>query len=261
MNDRIGQVKSFFAQPEQYLEGKGSFNIHIRSEVVGSFIGDKDFRSILDIGCGNGAISLPLLRPDVQLTLLDVSDEMLSIARSRIPREFSSSVELINEGFMHAKLRPQSYDLILCLGVLAHVDSPADVIAKIVKLLKPNGSIIVQNTDSQHPVRYMFDLRATLRNILPRKQYPLNQRAYPLNRLSHAQVMRRFVNQGLKLSAIYRYNVYFPGMAKLFTHDTTYNDKMYKFTRHLYGTCTNNNLSWLGIEAIYHFRKLDTSGM
>ncbi len=245
MSNRIDQVKSVFAQSEQYLQ-KSDFNIRIRREVVESFVGDAVFKSILDIGCGNGATSLPLLRHDNRLTLLDISSNMLSIAYSCIPSEFSTNVDIINENFMNAELQFQSYDLIICLGVLAHVDSPIDFIDRMVSLLKPNGSIIVQNSDSQHPISHLFNFYSAFRNILLPKPYSLN-------RLKSAELMEIFGNHGLKLSALYRYNMPIPGMARVFS-----NDAMYKFIRKIYGTHTNNYRSWLGRECIYHFKKIDT---
>ncbi len=245
MSTRIEQVKSFFARPERYL--KGGFNIRIRAEVVQGFVSDNKFESILDIGCGNGAISSPLLRQDNRLTLLDISSSMLSIACSYIPPELSGNVEIINEDFTRAELPTQSYDLILCLGVLAHVDSPTDVIARMVALLRPGGSIIVQNSDSQHPVGYLFGLYATFRNaLLPPP--------YALNRISGAKLVEMFGSHGLKLSASYRYNLPIPGMARVFTSDT-----IYRFIRRVHGTHAHNYRSWLGSECIYHFRRLETS--
>ena len=243
MNTRIDQVKSFFAQPERYL--RSDCNIRTRAEVVKDFVGDKVFQSILDIGCGNGMISLPLLRGYNQLTLLDISYNMLSIAQSHIPAEFSDNVKTLNEDFMSAGLEFQSYDLIICLGVLAHVDSPEDIIAKMVSLLQSGGSIIVQNTDAQHPVGYLFNLYSTLRNVLIRTRYTLN-------RLSGTKIMNMFRNHGLELVAIYRYNLPIPGMGRIFTSDS-----LYKLTRNIYGNCANNRYFWLGSECIYHFRKFD----
>jgi ubiquinone/menaquinone biosynthesis C-methylase UbiE len=241
MNNRTDQVKFFFSQPERYL--RSDYNIRIRAEVVKGFVGDKMFRSILDIGCGNGAISLPLLRKDNRLTLLDISSSMLSIANSHIPAEFSDNVEMINEDFMSAELELQSYDLILCVGVLAHADSPGDVIAKIASLLKPNGSVIVQNSNSHHPIGYLFNLYSKLRNtLLPAP--------YTLNRLSNGKLVGMFNNHGLKLIALYRYSLPIPGMARLLTSDS-----IYKFTRKIYGTYINNHRAWSGNEYIYHFEK------
>jgi ubiquinone/menaquinone biosynthesis C-methylase UbiE len=244
MSTRIEQVKSFFAQPERYL--KRDFNIRLRAEIVQGFVGDNKLESILDIGCGNGAISLPLLRQDNRLTLLDISASMLSIASSYIPPELSGNVAIINEDFMRAELPTQSYDLILCLGVLAHIDSPSDAIARMVSLLRPKGSIIVQNSDSQHPVGYLFNLYSTIRNA------PLPA-PYPLNRISDAKLVGMFGSHGLKLSANYRYNLPIPGMARVFTSDA-----LYRFIRKVHGTHAHNYWSWLGSECIYHFRKLET---
>jgi ubiquinone/menaquinone biosynthesis C-methylase UbiE len=238
MNNRIDRVKSFFIQPERYLL-RSDYNIRIRAEVVKGFVGDNFFGSILDIGCGNGAISLPLLRQDTQLTLLDISSNMLSIARSHVPAEFSDNVKLVNDDFMHTELGFQSYDLILCLGVLAHVDSPEDVIAKMASLLKPSGSIIVQNSDSQHPLGYLVNRYSILRNSL--LSIP-----YTINRLGGAKLVEMFGHRGLKITTVYRYNLPIPGMARFFS-----SDNIYKFIKTIYGTYANNHRPWLGSECIY----------
>lgn len=243
MTTKSNQVKSFFAQPERYL--KNDFNIRIRAEVTKGFVGDTVFGSILDIGCGNGAISLPLLQQTDHLTLLDISRNMLSLASSHVPVEFLSKVETINEDFIHADLGSNSYDLILCLGVLAHVDSPRNIISKMVSLLKPNGSIIVQNTDSRHPVSYLYNLYWAFRNVL----LPA---PYSLNRINSSRLLEIFSDQGLKPSATYRYNMPVPGMARVFS-----GDNLYKLIKKIYGTHTNNRFSWLGSECMYCFRKLD----
>jgi SAM-dependent methyltransferase len=240
MNNRTDQVKSFFIQPERYLR-RSDYNIRIRAEAVKGFVGDNFYGSMLDIGCGNGAISLPLLRQDTQLTLLDISSNMLSIARSRIPAEFSENVKMVNEDFMLAELGFQAYDLILCLGVLAHVDSPADVIAKMASLLKPRGSIIVQNSDSQHPIGYLVNRYSILRNSLL-------SMPYTVNRLGGARLVEMFDHRGLKLTADYRYNLPVPGMARFFSSDS-----IYKFIKVMYGTYANNHLSWVGSECLYVF--------
>ena len=240
MNNRIDQVRSFFTQTERYLL-RSDYNIRIRAEVVKGFVGDNFFGSILDIGCGNGAISLPLLRQYTQLTLLDISSSMLSIARSYIPAELADNVKVENEDFMHADLGLQSYDLILCLGVLAHVESPADVIARMVSLLRPNGSIIVQNSDSQHPIGYLVNRYSILRNSLL-------SMPYRVNRLGGAKLVETFGRYGLKPTAAYRYNLPVPGMARFFSSDS-----IYKFIKIINGTYANNRRPWLGSECIYIF--------
>ena len=73
---------------------------------------------------------------------------MLSIALSNVPPDLKQNVQPVNHDFLRANLEPHSSDLIICLGLLAHVDSPKHVIDKIARLLSPNGIVIMQSTDS-----------------------------------------------------------------------------------------------------------------
>ena len=75
---------------------------------------------------------------------------MLDLARKKIPSDRLNDIDPINGSFIGSNLTPQSFDLILCVGVLAHVDSPAAVIAEIARLAKPGASIILEFTDSFH---------------------------------------------------------------------------------------------------------------
>ena len=120
VRSHVGEVKSYF-DTSDYLRRR-EFDIRIRAETVQDLTREGFFRHILDIGCGNGAISLPLLTKCVDLTLLDISTSMLSLAKDNTKAEFLSKVRLVNDDIMHAPLDPQYFDLVLCIGVLAHVD-------------------------------------------------------------------------------------------------------------------------------------------
>ena len=50
---------------------------------------------ILDIGCGDGSLSLPLLDDRSRLTLLDFSEGMLERARQNIPPGMNTRVEIV----------------------------------------------------------------------------------------------------------------------------------------------------------------------
>jgi len=57
----------------------------------------------------------------------------------------------VNDNIMQAKLGAGSYDLIICLGVLAYIEDPQRFVEKLLSLLKPGGSVVVECTDSSHP--------------------------------------------------------------------------------------------------------------
>lgn len=47
---------------------------------------------ILDAGCGNAQLSLPLMRMGYQVVGVDVSDAMLSLARAKVAPDWNSPV-------------------------------------------------------------------------------------------------------------------------------------------------------------------------
>ena len=120
MSTRIDEVKSLFESPQPYLDRR-RYNIKIRAETVQHFLRNRQFTSVLDVGCGDGSASIPLLNPQRSLTLLDISSKMLSIAQSQVPPNLRANVQVMNQDFLAANLAPHSFDVIVCLGLLAHV--------------------------------------------------------------------------------------------------------------------------------------------
>jgi len=163
---------------------------------------------------------------------------MLSIAKSRVPPEIAENVETINQDFTTAQLKPKSFDLILCIGVLAHVTSPADFIAKMVSLLKPGGSIIVECTDSRHFLSRMVFLFYKGWGLL-------RPTTYSLNAISYSEIMKILGDYQLQPKAKFRYAAAIPGSYRLFSQGS-----LYKFTRHIFGTPSANRNAWLGNEYI-----------
>ncbi len=238
------QVRAFFDTPEKYLDRR-EFDIRIRVETVQEFTRGVTFEHILDIGCGNGAISLPLLtRCQCQhLTLMDISANMLALARENITPDLRNKVEFINENLMSFNFDPQGYDLVLCLGVLAHVDSPEAVIAKISGLLKPGGTLILEVTDSYHPVGRAIAVYHRLLNFI-------RPTTYNLNRVRIADIIRTCLKCRLIPSAFYRYSLPPPGSHRVFSQNT-----LYRITRAVFGSSDHNRNEWLGNVFIYRLDK------
>jgi ubiquinone/menaquinone biosynthesis C-methylase UbiE len=243
MESKTEQVKSLFEAPDKYF-GRRACDIRVRTETVQQFTDAMTFDSVLDIGCGNGVISLPLLPRCRQLTLLDLSSKMLELARQRVPSERSKDVKIINGDFISANLPGDSFDLILCIGVLAHVDSPAAVIDKVAALAKPGSRVVLEFTDSFHfagvPNVVYLELLKLLR-----------PEPYPLNRLKQRQVMRWCSDTGLRPCALYRYALPLPGTSFLVAQD-----EVYRWTRYLFGPSDQNRNRWMGNEFLWFLQKM-----
>lgn len=246
MPSKLTQVKCWFENPDKYL-CRRQFDIRIRTETVQQFTKDHSFHHVLDIGCGDGSISLPLLSRSRKMTLLDVSTNMLAIARERIPPDRAEDVRLLNLAFLDSRLESESFDLILCIGVLAHVDSPRAVIAEIERIAKPGSQIVLEFTDRSHFWGLPDVIYQKALNIL-------KPPSYSLNHLKNRDVIRYCREKGLTPATLYRY-----GLPPAGTHKVVNQDHMYCATRYLFGPSDANRNAWLGNEFIYCLQKEPTS--
>ncbi len=157
-NQNQDQIKAAFESPRWYLK-KTSYNIRIRIETVQEYVQGRAFNNILDIGCGDGSLSAPLVKHGKCLTLLDRSRAMLDIALKNAEAVSADTdgrwVSAVNQDFMEAQLSG-NYDLILCVGVLAYVENLEPFVAKISTLLAPGGAVIMEFSDGTHPIRRVY---------------------------------------------------------------------------------------------------------
>ena len=102
---------------------------------------------VLDLGCGAGNNTLKLrqsLGTDFAVTLLDLSQPMLSRAQQRVSEINQGTIETIAEDFRSASLEFGSYDVILAAAVLHHLRDDCDwqtAFQKLFDLLRDGGSL------------------------------------------------------------------------------------------------------------------------
>jgi 2-polyprenyl-3-methyl-5-hydroxy-6-metoxy-1,4-benzoquinol methylase len=98
---------------------------------------------IIDVGCGAGWMCEALCAYG-KVTGTDFADEVVRQAAQRVP-----AARFIAADFMALDLPDESFDLVVCLEVLSHVEDQAAFIAKLARLLKPGGRLMMatQNKD------------------------------------------------------------------------------------------------------------------
>ena len=244
MTDRLAETKLFFENPNWYLSQR-SYYVRIRSQVVLELLKSSRFESILDIGCGDGSISLPQLAPGNHLTLLDLSQNMLNLAQSRVPLDFRTQVETLNGDFMKTDLPVNTYDLIICLGVLSYVESPEPFLEKIQALLKPEGMVIIECTDGGHLLSRFLRTSYSLWD-----QFCGNKSKVSLNVHSATGIASKFNEMSFEKLATYRYSAPLPVFRKLFSQEF-----QYKIIHAIYGGAANNRMTWLGNECLFQFKQ------
>jgi ubiquinone/menaquinone biosynthesis C-methylase UbiE len=104
--------------------------------------------NVLDAGCGSGRFSIEFAQMGCKVTLLDISNEQLRIAKEKIAEaEVNHNIEGILQADLNEKLNFDDalFDVIVCYGApLSYILERRDeVIKEFHRLLKPNGKLFV----------------------------------------------------------------------------------------------------------------------
>ena len=195
--DKRKAVLDFFNKPENYLHK--DFGIKVRKRIVKDILGDIKNKKILDAGCGNGAISLQFAKNN-KIYLMDISGSMLSIAKNNIPKNNQNNVKCMQSSIEDCN-SSEKFDIIIAIGILAHVPSIELTIQKFKSMLEHNGKIILQFSDYNSvltKIRLLFKNNLYQPNILTRPNF--------LNMVS---------NNSFELVKEAQFKLLLPGMGRL----------------------------------------------
>src|SRR5262245_43373282 len=103
-------------------------------------------RHVLDVGCGAGNYTLKLLEelPNLDITLIDLSQPMLERATERIRQATTGRIKTIQGDIRDVELSEETFDIVLAAAVLHHLRSDTewrDVFAAFHWALRPGGSV------------------------------------------------------------------------------------------------------------------------
>jgi ubiquinone/menaquinone biosynthesis C-methylase UbiE len=115
-----------------------------------------DFRSVLDIGCGTGALLRQVLvdRPVVTVSGLDLSSRMLEVAR----RTLGDRIDLRVGDAERLPYENATFDVITCVDSFHHYPAPGAVLNEMRRVLQPSGVFLLADFWLPSPVRRPFNI-------------------------------------------------------------------------------------------------------
>lgn len=158
--------------------------------------------SILDVACGTGDMSIQLLKKGCQVTGVDLSEEMLAIARQKTD---SAGFQLSSFDFQladaeHLPFTDASFDAVTCAFGIRNFVNLDRGLSEMVRVLKPGGTVAILElaTPDNSFVRPFY-------NLYTRRVIPLLGRLIARNRQAYTYLpdsIERFHKGDAMLSII-----------------------------------------------------------
>jgi 2-polyprenyl-3-methyl-5-hydroxy-6-metoxy-1,4-benzoquinol methylase len=177
-------------------------NTPFQLEYAYHLLGNVQGQVVLDYGCGGGENALLLASRGARVTGIDISPELIEIAKRRLEINGLSAEFRAVSGY-NTGLRDASVDVVFCMAILHHLDLEL-ARREVLRVLKPGGMLIVQE-----PVR---DSRvyAFLRHLVPYSAQDNSAYERPLRK----EEIDAFA-QGLQCEARRRFKLPFVPLARM----------------------------------------------
>jgi SAM-dependent methyltransferase len=137
-------------------------------------LGDARGMTVLDYGCGDGVNTLLLTRRGAKVKALDISPDLIMVARQRLAaNNITADVDFVVGSAHRLPLLDDSVDVVFGMAILHHLDLTLSA-SEVKRVLREGGRAIFRE-----PVRNS-KLVGTLRSIIPYKPYTVSQFERPL---------------------------------------------------------------------------------
>jgi 2-polyprenyl-3-methyl-5-hydroxy-6-metoxy-1,4-benzoquinol methylase len=97
---------------------------------------------VLDVGCGMGFMTEALVRSGRQVVPLDIERSLVHHTNQRINRYVPSGNGTLYAGYA-VPFADQSFDTIVCLDVIEHVEDDLRLVKEFRRLLRPGGHLVL----------------------------------------------------------------------------------------------------------------------
>jgi len=165
-------VENLLARPEMHAQWARDYRTDDNErfyEQAFDFIVDRlkpePGATILDAGCGSCAHSVRLARRGFKVHAVDFSESALRMAQEFVREKgVQDRITLGRESLLELSFPDESFDYVLCWGVLMHIPDVERAVAELARVLKPGGALVISegNKSSLEAVA-MRNLKRVLR--------------------------------------------------------------------------------------------------
>lgn len=144
LNNRIknyweGEAQGYSKAIEDELAG---FARQAWPDLILEYAPRKDCLDILDIGTGPGFFPIVLSQAGHKVTGVDLTENMIELARHNLDRE-GVSAKLLTKDCQDLKFPDNSFDLVVCRNLTWTLDNPPRAYREWHRVLRPGGRVLI----------------------------------------------------------------------------------------------------------------------
>lgn len=145
---------------------------------------------VLDVGCGTGEMAATLMHSGYEVWGLDIAEPMIRHARHRC-----ASNQFHVGDIERLPFADNTFDAVVCLGIIEYLDSDERALREIRRILKPGGSAVLSASNAISPLHLIDRILVVLTGPARRLYYLVKNRPRstpdPFRQLSAKVVGRR----------------------------------------------------------------------
>ena len=108
------------------------------------FMGNLTNKTALDLGCGTGRLIQDLLNSGADVTAIDVSEEMINIAKNKFPK-IKTEIADVNK----LPFKDGSFDFVVASFLIVHLRDLTTTFDEVYRILKDGGEFVLTNINQR----------------------------------------------------------------------------------------------------------------
>lgn len=147
-----GELNKLIEKPSKHLTGRTKKSLQLVE-------GDR----ILDIGCGIGIIAHLLAEKHKEVVGIDLLPESIKIAKAKCA---SQNITFEVGDVMKLRYKDNSFDCVVFLEVIEHVENPMKALSEIWRVLRPGGYLVLSTPNGASYIRFIYGLLPDMKRRL-----------------------------------------------------------------------------------------------
>jgi ubiquinone/menaquinone biosynthesis C-methylase UbiE len=176
--DRLQRVRQEFTQQAASFAASASLTDEAHVARLVDAVGDAGRGRVLDVACGPGIVTAALAATATEVVAFDLTPEMLVKARERCAKAGRTNVAFQEGSATSLPFADASFDAAVTRLSFHHFVEPRDVLAEMLRVVKPGGVVAVADVVSTEAPD-----KAAVQNAIETLRDPSHVRMLPASEL------------------------------------------------------------------------------